>query len=1130
MKPLILILLLSNCVLLDAQTSDQFSDGDFSQNPSWVGDDSLFQVNASHQLQSKGTIAKDICLSTPSSVISGEWHFWCRFNLSPSASNFMRVYLMSDSSNLKGSLNGYYVQLGGVTGSTDSITLYKQKGNIRYRIIGGRPGTVSKTNNLVRIKVLRDTNGNWQLFSDTSGGSNFALEGNGFDTEFSSTQSLGVFVKFTASNAQQYYLDDIYAGPEIVDNAPPRLDSVQVVSKTELRLVFDENVETNSALNIQHYTIYNGIGNPLSAQFETGRSDVVLLTLSTPLSNNSYQLTATDIADQSGNIAALQQMAFVYNVFNAKPGDIVISEFFPDPTPVIGLPEQEFIELYNNTDTAIQLQGWTISDGTSTVVLPSTVLGEDEFLIVCANANFPSFAQYGNAVGLTTLPSLNNTSDQIILKDNTGKMIHQLSYDLTWYANATKADGGYTIEMKNLKQLCKGKQNFAASDDAKGGTPGAVNSHWSTVSDIIAPIAVAVHAVDSTHLEFVFNEPMDSLSLLNGSFVFTPLYTILDRVVVSDLKDSMNIVLTSSLTANITNQVLVSGATDCSGNPIEPNSSLSFTYHVPDAALQYDVLINEVMADPDPMIGLPDAEYVELYNRSDRLISLADWTFGDLGTSAILPDYLLRPDSFIVITSATNLTKFSTIQNVIGIDHFPNLGNDEDELILKNHNGNIIHYLHYTSEAYKNNLKKNGGWSLELVDEQNPCGNNQNLLASNNKSGGTPGRVNSVKGSRKDQSVPKLVNAYPLNAHAVELRFTESLDSTTQIDVGVFTVNNGFGNPQKVVFQPPSFQKVMLVYNDSFVQGKQYRIIVSATSDCAGNKIGSDDYADFGLPQHIEKTDLVINELLFDPKGDGSDFVEVYNRSEHIIDLKNIYMANADEAGAIKDFYPVDSNGLLLFPGSYLVLTDNPSNIQSTYIVRDPKQLIQCKMPSYSNTEGTCLLIDLNGNRYDELMYSDKMHFGLLDNKDGVSLERIDFNRPTSDKSNWTSASFSSGYATPTFQNSQFTSTQSTADLTAEPEVFSPDGDGFNDLVHFSYNLGQAGYTGSMRIYNSSGLLQKNLLRNELLGTTGVFSWDGITDDGTKAPIGIYLCYFEAFNLTGDIIRKKITTVVGGKL
>ncbi len=326
MKHLLIPLLVVASFCTNAQLTESFADGNFSANPAWHGDDSLFQVNASFQLQSKGTVAKELSLSTSSTTIIGEWNFWCRFNASPSTANFMRVYLMSDSGNLKGPLNGYYVQLGGVTGSTDSITLYKQKGNTRFRIIGGRPGTVSKSNNQVRIKVLRDIDGNWQLFSDTTGGNNYALEGSGVDKEFTNAEHFGVFVKFTSSNALSYYLDDLYAGPEIVDTVPPRLDSVQIVSRTELQLVFNENVEVNSALNSANYSINNGMGEPVSAEFAMGRNDIVMLTLNTPLVNNVYQLRVNNISDNAGNIAATQQIPFTYDVFNAQPGNIVISE------------------------------------------------------------------------------------------------------------------------------------------------------------------------------------------------------------------------------------------------------------------------------------------------------------------------------------------------------------------------------------------------------------------------------------------------------------------------------------------------------------------------------------------------------------------------------------------------------------------------------------------------------------------------------------------------------------------------------------------------------------------------------------------------------------------------------------
>jgi hypothetical protein len=213
-----------------------------------------------------------------------------------------------------------------------------------------------------------------------------------------------------------------------------------------------------------------------------------------------------------------------------------------------------------------------------------------------------------------------------------------------------------------------------------------------------------------------------------------------------------------------------------------------------------------------------------------------------------------------------------------------------------------------------------------------------------------------------------------------------------------------------------------------------------------------------------------------------------------------------------------------------LVLTENTNAIQAEYFTPQPKQLVQCQLPSFNDDAGTCVLMDLQQKRYDQLQYDDKMHFALLDEKDGVSLERLDFNRPSNDRTNWTSAASTVGFATPTYQNSQYASVAASGSLKAQPEIFSPDGDGMDDIVNFSYTANEPGYTANFYIYNASGRQVKHLLRNQLLGTSGVFSWDGITDDGAKAPIGIYICYLELFNLKGEVSKQKITVVVAGRL
>jgi gliding motility-associated-like protein len=181
-----------------------------------------------------------------------------------------------------------------------------------------------------------------------------------------------------------------------------------------------------------------------------------------------------------------------------------------------------------------------------------------------------------------------------------------------------------------------------------------------------------------------------------------------------------------------------------------------------------------------------------------------------------------------------------------------------------------------------------------------------------------------------------------------------------------------------------------------------------------------------------------------------------------------------------------------------------------------------------NDDEGTLVLFSKPETIFDELKYDDKMHFTLIDNKEGISLERIDFNRKTNDRSNWTSAASTSNFATPTYKNSQYLNTNINSQmLSIEPEVFTPNNDGVNDLVNFTYQFNKNNYTANLNIYNSNGNLVKMLLNNAPLGTEGIVSWNGLSDKNQSLPVGIYVVNFEYFNTDGTTDSLKKTLVIG---
>jgi hypothetical protein len=190
-------------------------------------------------------------------------------------------------------------------------------------------------------------------------------------------------------------------------------------------------------------------------------------------------------------------------------------------------------------------------------------------------------------------------------------------------------------------------------------------------------------------------------------------------------------------------------------------------------------------------------------------------------------------------------------------------------------------------------------------------------------------------------------------------------------------------------------------------------------------------------------------------------------------------------------------------------------------------------MPSYPNTEGCAAFLDSTDATIDEFYYTEKMHISLLNSNKGVSLERINPLRPANENANWFSASQVAGFATPTYQNSQYSSSGSADNqqvISISPEVFSPDGDGVDDVLFVDYVMPDFDYVANVYIYDVAGRLVRELYKNVLLGKDGRLMWDGVNQQGTLARIGIYVIVMEAHSQSGKTQVYKKTAVLGAKL
>lgn len=275
--------------------------------------------------------------------------------------------------------------------------------------------------------------------------------------------------------------------------------------------------------------------------------------------------------------------------------------------------------------------------------------------------------------------------------------------------------------------------------------------------------------------------------------------------------------------------------------------------------------------------------------------------------------------------------------------------------------------------------------------------------------------------------------------------------------------------------------------------------------------------------------DVVINEILFNPLPGGTDYIEIHNRSKAIVDLKNMQVAGRNSNGQVTNAIKISAQERLLLPGAYCLLTADSISTAHDYTLLDPAAVIELsRLPTMPDDNGEILLINAQANILDELHYDEDWHFKLLNNKEGISLERINVNDSSQSPLNWHSASATSGHGTPGYRNSQIYMQEIvSSSFTIDPPIFSPDNDGLDDYVTIAYKFPQAGYVVSITIFNASGSAVKFLARNALCGINGFFRWDGLDEYVNRLSRGIYILLIDSFNLQGKQSRlKKTITLV----
>ncbi|AOH39849.2 hypothetical protein C7123_08385 [Tannerella serpentiformis] len=757
----------------------------------------------------------------------------------------------------------------------------------------------------------------------------------------------------------------------------------------------------------------------------------------------------------------------------SSPGDVLINEVMADPHGLTKLPATEYVELHNTTDHEINLEGWTFVYDKTSIPLPDVELSAGGYAVLYKAGREISVADGAAEVAVKRFPAnMVNAGKLLTLKDPSGTVIHSYTYP--------KAKAGRSIE--------RGEgDKWHLSSDPRGGTPGEENSE---------------------------------------------------------------------------------GAPDKPDEPEKEKSSPG------------DVLINEVMADPRGLTKLPATEYVELHNTTDHEINLEGWAFVYDKTSIPLPDTELPAGGYAVLYKAGREISVADGAAEVAVKRFPaNMINAGKPLALKDPSGTVIHSYTYPKAKAGRSIERGEGdkWHLSFDPRGGTPGEENSEGAPDKpdkpeKEKSSPGDVliNEVMADPRGltklpateyvelhnttdheinlegwafvydkTSIPLPDAELPAGGYAVLYKAGREIsvaDGAAEVAVRRFPanmINTGkplaLKDPSGTVIHSYTYPKAKAGRSIERGEGDKWHLSSDPRGGTPGeeNSEGAPDKPDEpdepnkpnepDATGQVEPREIILNEILFDPQPRGSEYIELYNRSDRTLSTHGLAIALRKSDGHLGTRHSLTSLATTLAPGDYLVLTSDPNGVTS--LIRTPAldAIRRFKLPALNNQGATIVLLrTADSTVVDEVTYSAKWHSSAVKIRRGVALERISPDGSSQEAANWTSASSETGYGTPGYKNSQSgTSSQIEEGATiSEPEYNASTRD-----YLIRYRMDKPDYRCQMAVYSSNGQKMAVIANNQLLTSEGEIRWDG----AGLSP-GVYVFYVELYHPDGSSqhIRKPL--------
>lgn len=682
--------------------------------------------------------------------------------------------------------------------------------------------------------------------------------------------------------------------------------------------------------------------------------------------------------------------------------EIVINEIMYAPSG----DEPEWVELFNSSNRTINLRNWRIGDNSATVVISSSdyPLLPKEYLVISKESTISTIHNITAKLLIRSLPSLNNSGDDVLVRDLYSRTIDSTKYNPSWGGSS----GGRSLERKSVSSSSLDAGNWGTSVSKNKSTPGKVNS----ISQKDYDLSILLVSGNKSYVEpgssLTLNVTIKNLGRLRAENFEIRIYRDANFDSIGDdaelipqnlplqSLDPDQLVLLSLTTQNVllgANQFIVQ-VNFVNDEFTDNNVSLFNINGVQLNEVRGDLVINEIMYAPTS----PEPEWIELFNKSSKTINLRKYQVADDASKVTITtkDFIIQPEEYVVVARDTNIYSFYNNLSKVIIAPIPSLSNSGDRVAISDSLNRIIDSLYYRST-----WGGSSGKSLERIAAEKSSTDSTNWKTTTLVRG-TPGKINSI--SKKNYDVVLVAkNISPPNPLIGQ-----------EVKIGIEAWNPGknkalftcklyeiLNNGNKLLLKEENVELPNIEDAGFYLSQMEYRI-ESLTS-----KRTFEYYADYPLDEDTTnnrksftvrpgypKNSVVVNEIMYNPTNGEPEWIELFNNSNYNIDLEEWSVTDILTTPVKTKLQP---KGLTFPPGTFLVISKDA--VINNFHRSIPSQMLINTFANLNNDADGVVIKDANDGTIDSVRY-DKSWGG----ENGKSLERVNLTGSSNDRLNWGSS------------------------------------------------------------------------------------------------------------------------------